>query len=289
MSIRPRPIHLALAAFLAAGGALSTTFASADEVTAHACLEAGNVWVHIEYTETQYEGGCATDFATGRDALISAGFTPAEDVFPGMVSSINGYPEEPGQEDWWSSWYTLPVDGDLGQWSFHQVGYTQSEPEAGSIEAWKLQTSWSDTVVPQVDPLELPEAPVEPYFIADPSNFIVGEPVTITAGAFAPGADVQLEVTNSAGEVAFTTAFGTADDQGEVVGTVTFPADLPAGQYVITLSDGQTTVQAPMAIDEDLVDDEDDATDDDDEDEQDDLDGAAPVAPVRPGLPSTGV
>lgn len=199
MSIRPRLTHLGLASVLAAGAAFTAaaTFAAADQDTAQACLDAGNVWVHVEYADTDAEGACATDFTTGKEALLSAGFVPAEDQFPGMVSSINGQPAEPGPEDWWSSWYMEPAaDGTAGEWQFHEVGYTESQPEAGSVEAWRLQTSWSASVQPQVDPLAAgeepaepadPETPAEPETPADPETPAAPETPSGPAGPVTPG------------------------------------------------------------------------------------------------------
>ncbi|MDO5737120.1 MAG: hypothetical protein Q4P15_11670 [Propionibacteriaceae bacterium] len=148
--------------------------AAADPSPAAACLEAGNVWVHVELDET-VSGGCATAFGTGLEALASAGFTA---VAPGgFVSTIDGKPAPRGEEDWWAYAHT---DDALKAWEFYLVGGAESKPVAGSIEAWRLMHTYSQDVssLPLVTPAKL-LADVEPA--PSPSPSVSATPSASTA------------------------------------------------------------------------------------------------------------
>lgn len=151
--------------------------ASADPSPTTACIDAGNVWVHVEFDDT-VGGGCATEFGTGLEALASAGFdVAASDA--GFVDTVDGEPSVRGPEDWWAYAHTSE---DLTGWEFYEVGATQSKPVAGSIEAWRLMQTFSTDVssLPLVAPAELlaevestpsasPTASTEPSATASPS------------------------------------------------------------------------------------------------------------------------
>ncbi|NHB84505.1 hypothetical protein G7085_07540 [Tessaracoccus sp. HDW20] len=57
---------------------------------AAACVAAGNVWVTVERDTGLRDGGCATQFRTGLEALASAGFTAT--TSGSLLTAIDGYP-----------------------------------------------------------------------------------------------------------------------------------------------------------------------------------------------------
>lgn len=118
---------------------------------AAACLAAGNVWVVVERDTGLQQGGCATQFGDGLEALKSAGFTPSGTQF---VAAINGYPTSTSGDGWWSYWHasqpkiTTQLDFD---WTFSQLGATNYHPQPGTIEAWRFQPSLNDRLEPSWD------------------------------------------------------------------------------------------------------------------------------------------
>lgn len=159
--------------------------ASADPSDATVCTAAGNVWVHVEVDDA-VQGGCATEFATGFDALTSAGFE-FEASADGFLTTINGAPADPGAEDWWS--YTHTDEG-LTAWEFYEVGAKQSEPVAGSIEGWRLMHTFDQDVdtLPTTTPAELlaeVEASPGPSVSPEPSDSTAPSP-TVAPSTTAP-------------------------------------------------------------------------------------------------------
>ncbi len=115
------------------------------------CLDDGNVWVLVEFDDG-VQGGCATEFADGFEALNSAGFTAAISD-DGFLNTIDGEPSTAGDEDWWAYAHSDP---DLTAWEFYEVGGNQSEPVAGSIEGWRLMHSFdAEDTSPRVSPADL--------------------------------------------------------------------------------------------------------------------------------------
>lgn len=168
--LQRRTTRVALTALVVGGISLGFPLlhAFAEPSDAAVCTEAGNVWVHVEIDDA-VDGGCATDFATGLKALASAGFdVDASDA--GFINTINGEPAVPGAEDWWAYAHS---DEDLAGWDFYEVGATQSEPSAGSIEAWRLVHSWeAEDTFPSLTPEDLladVEPSPEPSVTATPS------------------------------------------------------------------------------------------------------------------------
>lgn len=160
-------LSLTALAVVSLGVGVPVLHASAEPSPTTACVDAGNVWVHVEFKDT-VDGGCATEFATGVVALESAGFDviASED---GFVNTLDGEPSDRGPEDWWSYAY---AGEDSTEWTFYQVGATASAPVAGSIEAWRLMTTYSQDVssLPLVDPAELlAEVDASPSPTATPS------------------------------------------------------------------------------------------------------------------------
>lgn len=153
MALHQRPAsRVALTVLAVAGIGFTAPLlqASAGPSPAKSCIDAGNVWVHIENDDAT-DGGCATEFGTGFEALTSAGFT--FDAPGGFIKTIDGAPSAPGAEDWWSYAHT---DQSLTGWAFYEVGAAESKPAAGSIEAWRLMHTYSQEV--STLPLTLPTA-----------------------------------------------------------------------------------------------------------------------------------
>lgn len=151
--------------------------ASAEATDAIACVSLGNVWVVVQ-DDTGTSGGCATEFATGLQALESAGFTA---VAPGgFVSTIDGQPATAGAEDWWSYWNNVPGDdGAYAGWESYMVGAASSAPVPGSVEGWRLWHSWSiNAEAPTTDPVA-DFTLGTPVFLIDPADATV--PVNGTA------------------------------------------------------------------------------------------------------------
>lgn len=142
------------AALLGVGllAAATTLPASADDA-AEACVSAGNVWVVVD-VDGDVSGGCATEFATGLEALASAGF--AYTAPGGFVATIDGAPNPAGAQDWWSYWNNTPGDdGVYAGWESYQVGAAEAKPVAGSVEGWRLWHSWETMAeAPTVNPVE---------------------------------------------------------------------------------------------------------------------------------------
>lgn len=149
---RTARISMTALAVVGIGVGFPALHASAEPSPATACIDAGNVWVHVEFKDA-VDGGCATEFGTGLVALASAGFDVAASE-AGFVNTLDGEPSDPGPEDWWSYAY---VGENSTEWTAYQVGATQSAPVAGSIEAWRLMTTYSQDVssLPLVAPAEL--------------------------------------------------------------------------------------------------------------------------------------
>lgn len=150
--------------------------AAADE-TADSCIEAGNVWVHVEHEDVV--GACATEFATGTEAMISTGLAADQGTF---FVTIDGVTAQDPQ--WWSLWTASVEDGQLGEWVFSQVGAGDLVPEAGQVIGWRLLEDYNQPQeAPQHNPLA--EAAAAPAPEASPP---VASP-TALAEASAPEAD----------------------------------------------------------------------------------------------------
>lgn len=132
--------------------------------TARTCVDAEYVWVWVEYDgHKDPRGGCATEFATGYDALISAGFELQHgplgeygvfiDGIDGVVADFNI------DGKFWSYWDgTVNPQSYAVNYAFYPVGASSSTPEPGSVESWVLGSGKPpvQTVLPE-DP-----APVVP-------------------------------------------------------------------------------------------------------------------------------
>lgn len=133
------------ASALVLGLAVPALHAAAAPTTAEECVQAGNVWVHVEYDET-VTGGCATEFGTALEALTSTfDASISED---GWVETVDN--RVPANEEWWSLYLLSPSeDGTYpDEWAFATVGIAQQEMAASDVLALKLQPDYSSTDVP---------------------------------------------------------------------------------------------------------------------------------------------
>ncbi|MHA7860061.1 hypothetical protein ACX1DX_01550 [Tessaracoccus sp. Y36] len=140
------------AAVLTIGLAIPALHAAAAPSEAEECVQAGNVWVHIEYDET-VTGACATEFASAQEALLSTGVT--EDV--SWIQTVDGRLSE-GTE-WWSVYFMSPNDDGTypGEWEFAEVGVAELEMYPSEVLALKLQDDYNfmdQTLTPAVNPVD---------------------------------------------------------------------------------------------------------------------------------------
>lgn len=111
----------------------------ADSTTAFAADgTCDGVTVVVDFTDVggELEVGCAEgEPATGRDALLGAGFT-ATDSQPGFLCAINSMPNpcpETFDGNFWAYWNSTADS----EWASYQVGADSSQPAPGSIEGWR--------------------------------------------------------------------------------------------------------------------------------------------------------
>jgi|GEM_PF-1589343 len=117
------------------------------------CVSAGKVWVVVERDTGLQQGGCASKFGTGLEALVSAGFTTTGTSY---VTAIDGYPSG-SADSYWSYWHAANpvVDGSSTRysWSYSNVGANNYAPKAGSIEGWRFESWQTDAVAPSWTPV----------------------------------------------------------------------------------------------------------------------------------------
>ncbi|RYV50205.1 hypothetical protein [Pengzhenrongella frigida] len=129
---------LLLPASLATAAGASAASLPGEVPAAGACADASGVTVVVDLTDL---GGdvvvsCADgDPATGRQALVDAGFTVADST-PGMICAINAAPDpcpETFDGSYWSYW-SAEADAD---WTAYAVGAGSSDPVPGAFEGWR--------------------------------------------------------------------------------------------------------------------------------------------------------
>ena len=131
---------LATAGALPASAALATPLATplATAVGADgACPDATGVTVVVDATEVDGEVsvGCATDPATGTEALAQAGFAETRDP-SGYICAVGGLPDPCPTEftgSYWSYWTAAPG----GEWTAYAEGSDTAVPAAGTVEGWR--------------------------------------------------------------------------------------------------------------------------------------------------------
>lgn len=188
-SLRQRSTRTGIAATAIAllAATVPTGFAAADE--AGDCLAAGNVWVVVQDDSGEFEG-CATEFATGFDALTSVGV--AFEALDGFVSTIGGEPSTPGPEDWWSYWSATPGDDGTLTWESYMVGAADSRPVGGTVEGWRLAHSFDDAPAPSLQAVELPAASPTPAPSATASPSTVPSVTPSPSSTSAPSATASV-------------------------------------------------------------------------------------------------
>ena len=129
----------ALAAGLSGGDVASAVPAlSAASTASGACVDGNGVTVVVDFTDLGggIEAGCALkDPATGRAALLAAGFVAA-DSQPGLLCAIDSKPDPcptTFQGSFWSYWHSTSG----GEWTSYQVGADTSNPASGELEGWR--------------------------------------------------------------------------------------------------------------------------------------------------------
>lgn len=120
--------------------------ANAAGNTMHECTADGGVWVVVqapaEFTggEAFDKQGCATDPATGTDALKQIGVEIT--LKDSLISQLDGIPVEVPESfdgNYWNYWNTTPVVGsetEVNEWAYATSSAENSHPEPGSIEGW---------------------------------------------------------------------------------------------------------------------------------------------------------
>lgn len=122
---------------LGAAVAAAALLVPAAATPAHAAPDVApctGVWVVVEGQRS----ACASEHATGQQALTSAGFT-VEDSSPGMLCRIGGRPDTctVSPSGYWSYWQApRNAEGGWDAWTYSQLGYTNSHPTAGAAEGW---------------------------------------------------------------------------------------------------------------------------------------------------------
>lgn len=121
------------------------------------------VWVVVDRGNGQQTVRCATKYATGLDALRSAGFkVEAKD---GFVNRIHGFPYtiDTTFSKYWGYWSATPkADGTWNTWTSYNVGAAQSQPVKGTVEGWLYGPYLGDNVQPDLNtpPLGYATSPV---------------------------------------------------------------------------------------------------------------------------------
>lgn len=132
-----------------------------------ACADATGVSVVVDLTDLDGDivVGCAQgDPATGREALVDAGFVVGDDA--GMICAINSAPDPcptTFEGSYWSYWSATPT----GDWTAYAVGADSSDPAPGEIEGWRYNDG---SAGPGLAPAALePAAPAAATATADES------------------------------------------------------------------------------------------------------------------------
>jgi hypothetical protein len=133
---------------------MTTASASTSTPTVRGCSGTSGVTVVVDFTDVggTVEVGCATGHpATGRQALVDAGFRPTN-ASSGMICAIDSAPNPcPAtfQGAYWSYWSGKPGAG----WTAWTVGADTSTPAPGGFEGWRYNDG---TTGPGLDPAAIP-------------------------------------------------------------------------------------------------------------------------------------
>lgn len=125
--------RLLLGVLLTLGQLVAAIPANADPITS-----CPGVLVVVEAQPGQASNGCATDAATGTDALRRAGFTISR-ASNGMLCRLGGLPSvcSVSATGYWSYWHAVSTGAEgYGPWEYSQVGADTFQPQAGDAEGW---------------------------------------------------------------------------------------------------------------------------------------------------------
>ncbi|WP_052459675.1 leucine-rich repeat domain-containing protein [Tessaracoccus massiliensis] len=147
----PHPIRRAVSTALALAVTASVPWASqaqADfsftDAEVRECTYDNNVFVIVDPGEGDLLGGCATEFETGSEALVSAGFTIDDPAFIKVINGVRADYVADGK--WWTYFHRQwSDDAGWGDWEFSQLGASSYQPAAGSVEGWAVSpaTTWN--------------------------------------------------------------------------------------------------------------------------------------------------
>lgn len=160
---------------LSVASVASAAPAPAAATPSGACTDGQGVTVVVDSTELggSVEVGCATDPATGTEALTQAGFVDTRDD-AGMICAISGLPDPcptTFEGQYWSYWYA-----EDGTWQAYMEGSDTAVPAAGGVEGWR----WSDgSAGPDVDLASLTAAEAT----ATPTTASTSEPAPTATAA----------------------------------------------------------------------------------------------------------
>lgn len=170
--------RIGTAATAIAIAALSLPLATAHAAEPDDCVADGNVWVVVQH-EAGTTGGCATEFADGFEVLTSAGIPHLAEG--GFMTTIDGEPQAPGAEDWWSYWTATPGDDGSLAWESYEVGPGDARPEGGSVEGWRLAHSFTEQAPPP-EVQNLGDAAGQDPAASDEDTDEAGSPVGLLVG-----------------------------------------------------------------------------------------------------------
>lgn len=126
-----------------------TAHADGESNEVGACLSADKVWLLVvSDTSKVLANECVGTPANGEAALKDAGLKLGFDSSQ-FICSINGIPEQcptsfTATTPFWNYYQGKPG----AEYTFSQVGASQSKPTGGSIEAWCFSTPQSQTCIP---------------------------------------------------------------------------------------------------------------------------------------------
>jgi len=144
------------------------------------------VWVVVDRGNGQETVRCATKYATGLEALKSAGFSLATQG--GFVNRVHGFPMviDTSWSKYWGYWSAAPTeDGTWGPWQSSVVGAAESHPVKGSVEGWYYGGYSETSSLPQ-PPRGYASAPVPTI---DNNAPRLGQTLTVTTGTWSPNPD----------------------------------------------------------------------------------------------------
>lgn len=179
-----------LAAVALIGGSAAFAGLTTDTPASANDTDCAGVIVVVDLTDIggKLEVGCAEgDQATGRDALLAAGFT-AIDAEGGYICAINDSPDpcpETFDGKFWSYWNASTR---TSEWVSYEVGADSSAPVEGSIEGWRYNDG---STPPGIKP-SLAGAQLHPMTTPSPTNVIEDN----------PGGDQSMTSTNDGAEQA---------------------------------------------------------------------------------------